>query len=150
MVIKQKTEYEMRISDWSADVCASDHERAQRSAEQGSEATSVEGGPQDVAGSVEHPFEGRTVDPMHQQPAVLGGHVDAGLRHNPLHVVIGVVPPHEPVVVDVRRQVGSGSEPLHLEHAARSEEHTSELQSLMRISYAVFFLKKKKNHPKRT
>src|SRR3546814_9818944 len=27
--------------------------------------------------------------------------------------------------------------------AARSEEHTSELQSLMRISYAVFFLKKK-------
>src|SRR3546814_10487149 len=30
-------------------------------------------------------------------------------------------------------------------HMARSEEHTSELQSLMRISYAVFCLKKKKN-----
>src|SRR3546814_12587272 len=30
--------------------------------------------------------------------------------------------------------------------AARSEEHTSELQSLMRISYAVFCLKKKKNN----
>src|SRR3546814_6519685 len=30
-------------------------------------------------------------------------------------------------------------------HAMRSEEHTSELQSLMRISYAVFCLKKKKN-----
>src|SRR3546814_3371860 len=30
--------------------------------------------------------------------------------------------------------------------AARSEEHTSELQSLMRISYAVFCLKKKKPH----
>src|SRR3546814_11223237 len=29
----------------------------------------------------------------------------------------------------------------------RSEEHTSELQSLMRISYAVFCLKKKKNTP---
>src|SRR3546814_1632702 len=29
--------------------------------------------------------------------------------------------------------------------AARSEEHTSELQSLMRISYAVFCLKKKRN-----
>src|SRR3546814_10652278 len=28
----------------------------------------------------------------------------------------------------------------------RSEEHTSELQSLMRISYAVFFLKKKKHN----
>src|SRR3546814_10722070 len=31
----------------------------------------------------------------------------------------------------------------------RSEEHTSELQSLMRISYAVFCLKKKKNTTKR-
>src|SRR3546814_6597435 len=30
--------------------------------------------------------------------------------------------------------------------AGRSEEHTSELQSLMRISYAVFCLKKKKTH----
>src|SRR3546814_9648472 len=30
--------------------------------------------------------------------------------------------------------------------ADRSEEHTSELQSLMRISYAVFCLKKKKTH----
>src|SRR3546814_1373579 len=33
---------------------------------------------------------------------------------------------------------------IHL--AVRSEEHTSELQSLMRISYAVFCLKKKKNN----
>src|SRR3546814_2076426 len=32
----------------------------------------------------------------------------------------------------------------------RSEEHTSELQSLMRISYAVFCLKKKHNTKKRT
>src|SRR3546814_4537090 len=32
-----------------------------------------------------------------------------------------------------------------LVEAQRSEEHTSELQSLMRISYAVFCLKKKKN-----
>src|SRR3546814_5771136 len=32
--------------------------------------------------------------------------------------------------------------------AARSEEHTSELQSLMRTSYAVLCLKKKKNTPK--
>src|SRR3546814_4202042 len=32
--------------------------------------------------------------------------------------------------------------------AARSEEHTSELQSLMRISYAVFCLKKKRNNTK--
>src|SRR3546814_2617060 len=33
-----------------------------------------------------------------------------------------------------------------LSHEGRSEEHTSELQSLMRISYAVFCLKKKKNN----
>src|SRR3546814_5239046 len=32
-----------------------------------------------------------------------------------------------------------------MNEARRSEEHTSELQSLMRISYAVFCLKKKKN-----
>src|SRR3546814_5655563 len=32
----------------------------------------------------------------------------------------------------------------------RSEEHTSELQSLMRISYAVFCLKKKKKHTQHT
>src|SRR3546814_2418401 len=35
---------------------------------------------------------------------------------------------------------------LQLAHAFRSEEHTSELQSLMRISYAVFCLKKKKKN----
>src|SRR3546814_2848224 len=33
-------------------------------------------------------------------------------------------------------------------HSLRSEEHTSELQSLMRISYAVFCLKKKRNKNK--
>src|SRR3546814_2663624 len=37
-----------------------------------------------------------------------------------------------------------GVEPEGLAPGARSEEHTSELQSLMRISYAVFCLKKKK------
>src|SRR3546814_2498476 len=34
------------------------------------------------------------------------------------------------------------------ERWGRSEEHTSELQSLMRISYAVFCLKKKKKKPR--
>src|SRR3546814_9221808 len=34
-----------------------------------------------------------------------------------------------------------------IRYSVRSEEHTSELQSLMRISYAVFCLKKKKNRP---
>src|SRR3546814_1342346 len=46
----------------------------------------------------------------------------------------------------------SGSYELSTEHALvlRSEEHTSELQSLMRISYAVFCLKKKKKQKKDT
>src|SRR3546814_3459793 len=45
------------------------------------------------------------------------------------------------IVIDGLVFHGDGNpEPLH-----RSEEHTSELQSLMRISYAVFCLKKKKN-----
>src|SRR3546814_8240974 len=41
-------------------------------------------------------------------------------------------------------QFGSNRRPTPI--CARSEEHTSELQSLMRISYAVFCLKKKKQH----
>src|SRR3546814_6221297 len=40
---------------------------------------------------------------------------------------------------------GYGLNPDSLLIPVRSEEHTSELQSLMRISYAVFCLKKKKN-----
>src|SRR3546814_9150579 len=44
-----------------------------------------------------------------------------------------------------------GSTGVHGACAFRSEEHTSELQSLMRISYAVFCLKKKKkNHENRS
>src|SRR3546814_5162498 len=42
---------------------------------------------------------------------------------------------------------GGGSNPIGaLGYVARSEEHTSELQSLMRSSYAVFCLKKKNNY----
>src|SRR3546814_5309555 len=48
----------------------------------------------------------------------------------------GVEQPYPPHGADVaRRRLGE-----------RSEEHTSELQSLMRISYAVFCLKKKKRN----
>src|SRR3546814_2392708 len=51
----------------------------------------------------------------------------AGFRHDSI-----------PAAVDTLRALGD-----------RSEEHTSELQSLMRISYAVFCLKKKKSRRKR-
>src|SRR3546814_6564425 len=48
----------------------------------------------------------------------------------------------------IRRHAGFGRHAgADEEHdGRRSEEHTSELQSLMRISYAVFCLKKKKSH----
>src|SRR3546814_10592869 len=54
------------------------------------------------------------------------------------------------------RMLVAGEEPLYvlrrltrMASEDRSEEHTSELQSLMRISYAVFCLKKKKNEIKK-
>src|SRR3546814_10531072 len=51
------------------------------------------------------------------------------------------------IQVPTMKQAGVGMPPpvlTRLSNWSRSEEHTSELQSLMRISYAVFCLKKKK------
>src|SRR3546814_8478305 len=45
---------------------------------------------------------------------------------------------------DYPARLGEGIAGLKIAYSPRSEEHTSELQSLMRISYAVFCLKKKK------
>src|SRR3546814_3446289 len=50
--------------------------------------------------------------------------------------------PPELVVMDLSPDTDSAVE--RVKEVCRSEEHTSELQSLMRISYAVFCLKKKK------
>src|SRR3546814_3459505 len=62
-------------------------------------------------------------------PALRPGGIDAGLR----------CAPAEPARQIAGRPVQRGQQrPVR----PRSEEHTSELQSLMRISYAVFFLKK--------
>src|SRR3546814_4930963 len=48
-------------------------------------------------------------------------------------------------IAEVHREArGDSAAAADAEALARSEEHTSELQSLMRISYAVFCLKKKK------
>src|SRR3546814_10528465 len=49
-------------------------------------------------------------------------------------------------VVHLQQAVLPHSNIHHAETVVRSEEHTSELQSLMRISYAVFCLKKKIKH----
>src|SRR3546814_10225104 len=56
----------------------------------------------------------------------------AGLGHDAVAVMIGVAGKSDVEAI------------LHPDQSLRSEEHTSELQSLMRISYAVFCLKKKK------
>src|SRR3546814_6026686 len=57
----------------------------------------------------------------------------------------------EPGIADTLRRMGERGDIIRTMQreltARRSEEHTSELQSLMRISYAVFCLKKKNKHP---
>src|SRR3546814_5739469 len=61
-------------------------------------------------------------------------------RSCPRHASANRGQPREPLVSSSAAHV----EPHHsMVFAPRSEEHTSELQSLMRISYAVFCLKKK-------
>src|SRR3546814_9846243 len=60
-------------------------------------------------------------------------------------LAIGTAVPHRRGIVITQVVAEDPEAELHrLDGALRSEEHTSELQSLMRISYAVFCLKKKK------
>src|SRR3546814_9639429 len=111
---KQKTAYEMRISDWSSDVCSSDlRVPAQQLSIQGIRAVA------DDAAGPGCP-NARAVSRRCLCRAILRRHDAVRCGEHPAS----------------RDRQGSG----------RSEEHTSELQSLMRISYAVFCLKKKKKH----
>src|SRR3546814_4056509 len=111
---KQKTAYEMRISDWSSDVCSSDLVDCQHRRNR----------------------HGHRV----ADPAETGGEADAVVVHfQPGHSAVGDVEHHPAVLDRVRRHAHAGLGGVD----QRSEEHTSELQSLMRISYAVFCLTKK-------
>src|SRR3546814_5077188 len=113
LFFKQKTAYEMRISDWSSDVCSSD--LVEMADEKQSLATFAPLVDRDqMAGALR--LGHRLPRHREAQRFELGAH-------------------HRPDLLD----------PFEVERAARSEEHTSELQSLMRISYAVFCLKKKNN-----
>src|SRR3546814_1937809 len=126
---RQKTAYEMRISDWSSDVCSSDL-RAGRSDEQRCVALIVDFGP----GGQDHQRRARR--PVGEDAA----RVPLAARN------IGML--GEPGLEGVPF-VGKGHRsPGRRRLCRRSEEHTSELQSLMRISYAVFCLKKKKHRQK--
>src|SRR3546814_1061371 len=126
---KQKTAYEMRISDWSSDVCSSDlRVHAYVPGRVGIHPGRVQAEVAGVglpAGGEQHRVEGfRDTGDAHAAGA---GALECG------HVVL-----------QAQRDAGLAVvllQPLD----QRSEEHTSELQSLMRISYAVFCLKKK-NH----
>src|SRR3546814_9886790 len=107
----------MRISDWSSDVCSSDLLAFARR------------------------------QPLHPTYTAVNARIDEcrALLRRTLGAEVEIERTLSediwPVVVD-----GSQLENalLNLAINARSEEHTSELQSLMRISYAVFCLKKKK------
>src|SRR3546814_10786794 len=94
---KQKTAYEMRISDWSSDVCSSDLLLLGHGHRGDEQAEADHGGKEENGASVK---EQERAPQRHPEDEDRGQY--------------------------------------------RSEEHTSELQSLMRISYAVFCLKKKK------
>src|SRR3546814_4004783 len=128
----------MRISDWSSDVCSSDLSAAIPSS----------------------PTPVRRVRPLQaisvQRWCVLSA-------RNIIRSLSGTLPDRRGVAAielaftlpvltflslgafDVARML---SAQIDYQQAARSEEHTSELQSLMRISYAVFCLKKKKVYKK--
>src|SRR3546814_4438780 len=117
----------MRISDWSADVCSSDLPGLV-SAGWGWRAR---GGSRGMADVVEAP-------PQLPQERT-------GAR--PVLVGKAVAPQCAPTGSPGIRRQCLASAPAHPPPSAcRSEEHTSELQSLMRISYAVFCLKKKNTY----
>src|SRR3546814_2075586 len=135
----------MRISDWSSDVCSSDLGRHRRGLRGAVEAGL---GHHHRARGLEAAAFADADDAAHLHPQRLGVHPRALLRLLERGAAGFVVDRFglvdlEAGAVDL---VGAAGD-QRVEHFAelRSEEHTSELQSLMRISYAVFCLKKKKN-----
>src|SRR3546814_4943962 len=126
---KQKTAYEMRISDWSSDVCSSDLAR-----------TYPRGGPR------------RCVQQCGRYLYRADDHIPPRYirRQGRRHARAAGCSQRTRLESAGRLQHGPKlSRPTqgksHREFR-RSEEHTSELQSLMRISYAVFCLKTAQQH----
>src|SRR3546814_1682134 len=124
----------MRISDWSSDVCSSDLQRTPGCGREQSSASrswvpscpstgSVAGASSPLAGS---PFAAGLLFALVVAQVALGDQV--GLHH---HTNVGGAE----LVVHHGAVADEAAKPQ-----VRSEEHTSELQSLMRISYAVFCL----------
>src|SRR3546814_7569046 len=120
----------MRISDWSSDVCSSD---LGMTANNGSRPVLVfDSG----IGGLTVLREARVLMPERRFVYVAddagfpyGGWEEGLLREHIVALFRNLIAEHDPEIAVI---------------ACRSEEHTSELQSLMRISYAVFCLNKKK------
>src|SRR3546814_6761132 len=115
-VFKQKTAYEMRISDWSSDVCSSD-----------------------LLGLMAR-FEAL---PQHREREL---RMQINGRSYPFGDFTGLKPFDYIAFVPQWDLLDLLADEARRYPNFRSEEHTSELQSLMRISYAVFCLKKKNRH----
>src|SRR3546814_3843980 len=113
------TAYEMRISDWSADVCSSD----------------LFQGIQVLLKVVELGSLSGAARALDMSPTMATKHVAA------IEQRLGVRLLHRTTRKVTPTEIGR----TFVQNAERSEEHTSELQSLMRNSYAVFCLKKKTN-----
>src|SRR3546814_3089166 len=133
----------MRISDWSSDVCSSDLQEALQVPHHvvgGETATVVPGY---IPAQIELPApQVRRHRPVRQQVRARDV-VVSGARQRLADLVDDVrrlQPRHGMGIVELMHAGAKGQAPSP---ADRSEEHTSELKSLMRISYAVFCLKKK-------
>src|SRR3546814_3342123 len=125
-LFKQTTAYEMRISDWSSDVCSSDLD-------------------EELLDTFHVP---RAMLPEIRSSSEVYGHAQDTLWGVPVAAALG---DQQAALIgqgclspgQAKCTYGTGNF-LLLNTGERSEEHTSELQSLMRISYAVFCLTKKK------
>src|SRR3546814_6317136 len=122
---KQKTAYEMRISDWSSDVCSSDLDQGLMFGYACDETPDLMPAPIWYAHRL-----------VQRQSELRKDGRLPWLRPDAKSQVTFRYIDGKPAEVD--------TVVLSTQHAPeiRSEEHTSELQSLMRISYAVFCLKK--------
>src|SRR3546814_3151234 len=113
----------MRISDWSSDVCSSDLSVSASTLDAVVIGCSCRGAHASAA-----PPSSLTLSPTLRICRLMSQNSGLAMARHPMEIHVGRQR-------TVRRP---GGRPL------RSEEQTSELQSLMRISYAVFCLKKKK------
>src|SRR3546814_2075484 len=129
----------MRISDWSSDVCSSDLQGPARVH------------PWGLRRAAAFRASGRARSSARYSGGIAPAQPDATVGRTSafMQPPAGALTCAEPPMVRARR--GHTMTEAHLfaigvllAWLARSEEHTSELQSLMRISYAVFCLKKKK------